>query len=182
MAGWPAYAVSMATLVIIRHAKSDWSVPVTDRDRPLAKRGRKQARETGRWLAEHVRPLDLAVVSVAARTRQTWELVREALAGEVETRLAEEAYTFNARELLELVTELPPSTTTVALVSHNPAVEGLVERLTGEWVPLTTSAVAVVELSDWASAGLGDGRLTAAGRPADDTWHVSREHRSSGGR
>lgn len=162
----------MATLVIIRHAKSDWGVPVTDRDRPLAKRGRNQAPQTGRWVAEHVQALDLAVVSVAARTRQTWELVREALAEEVETRLSEEAYTFNARELLEIVADLPASAIRVALVSHNPAVEGLVERLTGEWVPMTTSAVAVIQLDDWTSAGLGGGRLVAAGRPADDTWHV----------
>lgn len=160
------------TLVVIRHAKSDWSVPITDRNRPLAKRGRKQAPATGRWIAEHVKPLDLAVVSVAARARQTWDLVSEELDGEVETRLSEEAYTFNARELREIVADLPRSAKRVALVSHNPAVEELIERLTGEWVSMTTSAVAIVKLADWVSAGLEPGRLVAAGRPADDTWHV----------
>lgn len=175
------YAGRMAaTLVIIRHAKSDWGVTVADRNRPLGKRGRRQAPATGRWIAEHVEPLDLAVVSVAARTQQTWELVSEELDGKVQTRLSEEAYTFNARELLELVIDLPASATRVALVSHNPAVEELIERLTGEWVPMTTSAVAVVELSDWVSAGLGQGRLVVAGRPADDTWHVRRTQGSNG--
>lgn len=171
-----AYAGTMAvTLVLVRHAKSDWSVPITDRNRPLAKRGRKQAPATGRWIAEHVEPLDLAVVSVAARARQTWELISEVLGYEVETRLSEEAYTFNTRELREVVADLPGSAKRVALVSHNPAVEELIERLTGEWVPMTTSAVAVVTLDDWASVGLERGRLLAAGRPADDTWHVQPE-------
>ena len=68
------------TLVVIRHAKSDWDVDAADRDRPLAKRGRRQAPPTGRWLAAQDLALDLAVVSPAARARQTWELVAAQLA------------------------------------------------------------------------------------------------------
>lgn len=160
------------TLVVIRHAKSDWSSPITDRHRPLAKRGRKQAPGTGRWVDQNVGRLDLAVVSVAARTQQTWELVAAELGHEVDTRLSEEAYTFDGRQLLDVVAELPAQAGTVALVSHNPAVEELVEMLTGEWVPMPTSALAVVELADWAVAGAEQGRLVAAGRPADDRWYA----------
>ena len=57
------------TLVVIRHAKSDWDVDAADRDRPLAKRGRRQAPYAGRWIAEQGIVLDLAVVSPAARAR-----------------------------------------------------------------------------------------------------------------
>ena len=38
------------TLVVIRHAKSDWDVDAPDKERPLAKRGRRQAPAAGRWL------------------------------------------------------------------------------------------------------------------------------------
>lgn len=160
------------TLVVIRHAKSDWSRPITDRDRPLAKRGRKQAPDSGRWIAEHLAPIELAVVSVAARARQTWERVSQELPDGIEQIESETAYTFDGRQLRELVAELPDRAGVVALVSHNPAVEELVEALTGEWVPMPTAALAVIELSDWASAGLEQGRLLAAGRPADDRWYV----------
>lgn len=160
------------TLVVIRHAKSDWSAPITDRNRPLAKRGRTQAPAAGRWIRKHVKPLDLAVVSVAARAQQTWDLISEVLGGAVQTQLSEEAYTFNARELRQVVAGLPASAKRVALVSHNPAVEELVETLTGEWVSMTTSSLAVVRLDGWKSAGQETGRLVAAGRPADDTWQV----------
>lgn len=158
------------TLVVVRHAKSDWSTPITDRHRPLAARGRKQAPRTGRWLSANVGPIDLAVVSVAARAQQTWEEIAAELDHHVPTRIEEAAYTFEGGDLRELVAQLPTSAGTVALVSHNPAVEDLVRSLTGEWVPMPTSALAVVKLSDWAGAGAEPGRLVAAGRPADDRW------------
>jgi len=160
------------TLVVIRHAKSDWSVPASDRDRPLSGRGRRQAPATGRWIERHCPPIDLAVVSVAARTRQTWTLVAQELDDDVDVRESEDAYTFDGRDLLELVRHLPTSVHVVALVSHNPAVEELVEALSEEWVSLPTSALAVLELDEWANAGKGPARLVAAGRPADDSWHV----------
>ncbi|MDO5503587.1 MAG: histidine phosphatase family protein [Actinomycetia bacterium] len=162
----------MATLVVIRHAKSDWSTPITDRDRPLARRGRKQAPKTGRWIGAHLAPVQLAVVSVAARAAQTWERVSAELEYAVDTRHSEDAYTFDAKDLLSVVAELPTGVEVAALVSHNPAVEELVSTLTGEWVPMPTSALAVIELSDWATAGMEQGRLIAAGRPADGRWFV----------
>ena len=62
------------TLVVLRHAKSDWSTGLDDRHRPLADRGRRQAPEAGRWLAEHGPAPDHVVVSpaVRARARGSW--------------------------------------------------------------------------------------------------------------
>lgn len=154
------------TLVVVRHAKSDWDVPAGDRGRPLSARGRRQAPETGRWLARHLGQLDLAVVSVAARAQQTWELVAEQLPQPPAAREEEDAYTFSGDDLVDLVRDLPPDADRVALVGHNPAVEELVVRLTGEPVRMPTAALAVVALPAW-DAGPGLGRLRAAGRPSD---------------
>lgn len=147
-------------------------MPTADRDRPLAGRGQKQAPVTGRWLEANCPAIDLAVVSVAARTRQTWTLISHELGDDVDVRESEDAYTFDGKDLLEVVRHLPTSTHTVALVSHNPAVEELVEALSEEWVPMPTSALAVLELDEWAGAGEVTARLVAAGRPADDQWFV----------
>src|SRR4029079_1119605 len=62
-------------LIILRHAKSDWSGDEHDVDRPLAPRGRRQAPEAGQWLDARAGAIDLALVSPARRTRSTWELV-----------------------------------------------------------------------------------------------------------
>ena len=156
--------MSSRTLVLIRHAKSDWSGDEDDYDRPLAKRGRRQAPESGAWIAANL-SLDLAVVSPAARAQLTWELVAAELDEQPEVRLDERVYAAWGRELLAVVRELPDSATTVALVGHNPGLEDLLAELIGEWVPMPTAAVAVVDLDGpWSSAGPG-AALRAAGRP-----------------
>ena len=155
----------MATLILLRHAKSDWSGGEPDADRPLAPRGIRQAPKAGAWLAGYVRRLDLAVVSPAVRARATWDLVSAELDERPEVVLDERVYAASGRELLAVVGDLPPDAETVVLVGHNPGLEELVSELTGEWVELKTSAIAVVDLpSGWAEVDAG-GTLEAAGRP-----------------
>ena len=156
------------TLVVIRHAKSDWAVDVDDRRRPLAKRGCRQAPATGRWLGQQGFPLDLAVVSPAVRARQTWELVSAQLDGPPPTQVEEAAYTFDGEDLMEVLRGLPAQARGVVLVGHNPAVEELVETLTGEYAALPTSALAVLHVPEWGTLGPGTCRLVANLRPADD--------------
>lgn len=152
------------TLIVVRHAKSDRDVPMEDRERPLAPRGRRQAPATGRWLAANLDPPDLAVVSPATRAQQTWELVRAELPEPPATQVADAAYTFDGDALLAVVAGLPADARTAVLVGHSPAVDELVESITGRPVRMTTSALAVVELPAWDA---GTGRLRAVGRPAD---------------
>jgi phosphohistidine phosphatase len=153
------------TLVLIRHAKSDWSAHASDRDRPLNGRGQRQAPETGRWLAEHLDPIEIAVVSPAQRARSTWELVSAQLAEQPPTRIDDRAYTFDGHGLLPIVRELDDGVSVAALVGHNPAMEEFVSTLTGTWVDMPTSCVAVIGLTGtWAEAGPG-ATLLAHGRP-----------------
>ena len=154
------------TLILLRHAKSDWSGDEADLDRPLATRGRRQAPDSGRWLAGNVDAIDLAVVSPAARTRGTWDLVAAELGAAPRVRVEERVYAASAEGLLDLVRELPVELATVVLVGHNPGLEDLVSRLTGEWVRMPTSALAVIDLAGpWASAGRRPATLRASGRP-----------------
>ena len=157
------------TLVLLRHAKSDWTHDVADVDRPLAKRGRRQAPEAGRWLDAHLDPIDLAVVSRARRARSTWELAAAELGSPPRLRVEDRVYAASERELLEVVRGLPDQVKTVVLVGHNPGLEDLVGALTGAWTPMPTSAIAVVELAGgWASAGDAAGSLRTSGRPPAD--------------
>ena len=154
--------MSIRTLVVIRHAKSDWDVPVSDRDRPLAARGRRQAPAIGRWLSAHGIVIERAVVSVAERARQTWERVAAELDDAPVAETSEAAYTFDGDDLLALVGKGGPDGT-LALVGHNPAVEELVRVLTGSWTRMPTASLAVIDLLP----GRVTGSLRYAGRPAD---------------
>jgi phosphohistidine phosphatase len=151
------------TLVLIRHAKSDWSTSGSDLQRPLAPRGRRQAPEAGSWLAARV-TIDHAVVSPAQRARSTWELVAAELDPAPPATIDDRAYAFSGRQLLTVVRDLPEDWGTVALVGHNPAMEELVGQLTGAWVEMPTSCLAVIDLPGvWAEAATGT--LRAHGRP-----------------
>lgn len=158
-------------MILLRHGKSDWDIPTSDRLRPLAKRGERQAPAAGEWLAQEDIVPNLVIVSPATRAQQTWELVAPALteaAGENEMRVQTEewAYTFAASDLMALLDSVPDPVPTVMLVGHNPAFEDLAEMLTDSTVRLKTSSVAVI---DFPEAGFtpGTGTVRYAGRPAD---------------
>jgi phosphohistidine phosphatase len=154
------------TLIVVRHAKSDWSGGEPDDQRPLAKRGRKQAPEAGAWIAANHPQIDLAVVSPASRARQTWELVAKELGEVPPVRIDDRVYGGYGSALRTVVTELPDDVRTAVLVGHNPGVEDLVEELTQVWVALPTSAIAVVEVvGSWADAKTGSARIVTTGRP-----------------
>ena len=155
------------TLILLRHAKSDWSGDDSDIERPLAKRGRRQAPDTGKWLAANVDSIDLAVVSPARRARSTWELVAAELDTPPRTRIDDRVYVASDRELLALVQELPDEIETVVLVGHNPGIEDLASLLTGESPPMPTSALAVITWTGtWSAAGRDLAALRASGRPS----------------
>ena len=154
------------TLILLRHAKSDWSGDEADIDRPLAKRGRRQAPDAGSWLATNIDSIDLAVVSPATRARSTWDLVAAELAVHPRTRIDDRVYAASDDELLAVLQELPDDVETVVLVGHNPGIEDLASLLTGEWTPMPTSALAVITVADsWSSAGRHPAVLRASGRP-----------------
>jgi phosphohistidine phosphatase len=158
--------MSERTLVLLRHAKSDWSGGEADIARPLAKRGRRQAPEAGQWLATNIDRIDLAVVSPAQRARSTWDLASAELAAPPATRVDDRVYAASDHELLAVVRGLPDHAETVVLVGHNPGIEDLISRLTGDWAPMPTSAVAVITISgSWSSAGQQPAVLQASGRP-----------------
>ena len=156
----------MSTLILLRHGKSDWSGGEPDHLRPLARRGRRQVPEAGRWLADNVGVIDLAVVSPAERTRETWQLAAAELAVAPPVREDDRVYGGSARSLLGVLRELPGELETVVLVGHNPGVEDLVASLTGRGVSMPTSALAVIELSvPWSDAANTAADLRAQGRP-----------------
>jgi phosphohistidine phosphatase len=155
------------TLILLRHAKSDWSGDPPDLDRPLAKRGRRQAPETGKWLTANITGIDLAFVSNAERARATWELVSATHEHPPPSRVEPRLYDADAADLLAVVHALSDDVHTVVLVGHNPGLEHLVALLTDRPVRLPTAALAVIELpaAPWAAVRASTGLLHAAGRP-----------------
>lgn len=164
--------MTLRRLVLVRHAKSDRSRPLADRDRPLAPRGLRQAARIGPWLTDSGLVPDVVVASPARRAVDTWVAVAAELPQPPQVLLLEDVYTFDGSALLDALRTLSsarPQTRCVALVGHNPALEELVQALTGRTVRLPTSSIAVIDLDvpGWGGLENGSGRLVSAGRPAD---------------
>ncbi len=162
--------------MLLRHAKSDWP-DVPDRDRPLAKRGQRDAPGIGRWLRDHGYQPQIVICSAAVRTRQTWDLVAPELGGAPSVRFEPRAYAASAITLLYLVRELPAACRSALLIGHNPGVSELASNLleaAGDQTPgapglrFPTAAVAVLEFGgDWADLSLARARLLAYTSPGD---------------
>jgi phosphohistidine phosphatase len=119
-------------LLVLRHAKSDWTGGFVDHERPLAKRGRRDAPAVGRWLRDRRLTPDLVLCSTARRAQETWELVESELGdGSAATRFDDRVYGASADELAALAAETPEGVRTLLIVGHNPAIQQLALTLPG---------------------------------------------------
>ena len=137
----------MKTVLILRHAKSSWSNPgLADIDRPLNKRGKRDAPRMGAWLdAQELIP-DLILSSPARRARKTAQAVSEysSYDGEIET--VPDFYPGNPYTFIDTLMSIPDEYQSVMIVAHNPGLEELLYALSGESARMPTSALAQVEL------------------------------------
>ena len=159
----------MRRLLLLRHGKATRPPGIDDIERPLARRGREAARRMGDYLAdEGLRP-DLALVSPARRTEETWNMAKEPL-GPVPTRAEPRIYEAPPERLLAVVQGVEPEVGTLLMVGHNPGLEELLQLLVrledlyghaGSIGSYPTSGLAVIETSaaGWLDLRPRSGRL-----------------------
>jgi phosphohistidine phosphatase len=168
---------TLRRLMLLRHAKSDWPGGVADRDRPLAPRGRHDAPRMGEEMARRGLHPDLALVSTARRTLETFALVTPFLAPKAE-RFEAAIYEAEAPAILEVVRRVEDQVGTLLVVGHNPGLERLAadligggsERLRdrlGEKFPTAALAVIDFEAAHWRDIKRGEGRLALFLTPGD---------------
>jgi phosphohistidine phosphatase len=137
----------MKTLLLMRHAKSSWKdSDQDDHDRTLNKRGKRDAPRMGQLLADEQLLPDLVLASSAKRCRKTAEHVIHESGYRGETRFTAELYEADADKLGEVLKSVPEGVRRLLVIAHNPGLEVFTEQLTGEYTPLTTAALAHVEL------------------------------------
>ncbi|MCB1508496.1 MAG: histidine phosphatase family protein [Hyphomicrobiaceae bacterium] len=123
---------SARRLLILRHAKSSWDSPaLKDFDRPLNTRGRKAAPLMGNLIAARGWVPDLALVSTARRTRETYERLSEGWSTPPELRCCEAIYEASLPTLLALLRRKAGTARCVLLVGHNPGMQELALTLSG---------------------------------------------------
>jgi phosphohistidine phosphatase len=173
----PSDGAAVRRVYLLRHAKSSWNdSSLPDRDRPLAKRGKRAAKAVaGHIEAEGIRP-DLVLCSPARRTRETFERVQAALGDGVEARFDDALYGATEADLFARLRGLPAEVGSVMLVGHNPGLEDLALVLASKGAERArmeekypTAALATIDLpgDDWGAIERGSGELVAYVRPRD---------------
>ncbi|MBI3212565.1 MAG: histidine phosphatase family protein [Mycobacterium sp.] len=161
------------TLVLLRHAKSDYPAGVGDHERPLASRGEREAGLAGDWLRQSVTgpPVQAVLCSSATRTRQTLE--RTGL--DVPVHYLDRLYGAAPGAIIDEINKVDSAfdfdVDTLLVVGHEPAMSGLAlglaasegtnhsaaERVSTKY---PTSAMAVLKFTGpWSSLELGSAAL-----------------------
>ena len=149
-------------LILMRHAKSDWTPDQEDHARPLNARGEASARILGDWLrAESYLP-DEVLCSTSRRTRQTLALLKL----RAPVRYEADMYHAGAQMLLRVLRSATGKV--VLMVGHNPGIATFASGLTALRPPhvrfrdYPTGATLVVDfdIPDWSQVipGTGDAR------------------------
>jgi len=161
----------MRRLMLLRHAKSDWSAPGTrDQDRLLSARGREAAPKMGAYMARHGLVPDLIIASPATRVTETLALVLPAFPKQPKTVSDVRLYETDADEILKVIKEAPRSVHNLLLAGHNPSLAELASLLIASGdvearqhliEKFPTAALAVIDfpLDDWSKIHPKSGRL-----------------------
>jgi phosphohistidine phosphatase len=162
----------MRTLYLLRHAKSDRGDPeLSDIDRPLAPRGRRDVPAMAAYLREHDYRPDLILCSPATRTRETLALLQPGLGPDIPAEYDRKLYLGSPDVLLRRLREVDEAIATVLLIGHNPGLERLAAALAPrgdrrslarmrEKFPTCALAVIHLHIDRWEQADLGAGTLT----------------------
>ena len=141
----------MKKLYLIRHAKSSWSdLGLDDFERPLSKRGLKDAPSMGKFLKKAFLKPDCVITSSARRARETAEIIADIIGFPIKKVVIEERiYGASTHGLFEVITELDDNLKTVVIFGHNPGLTNLANLLNDVKIDnIPTCGVFVIEFDN----------------------------------
>jgi phosphohistidine phosphatase len=162
---------TVKTLLLMRHAKSSHDEEgLSDHERPLNDRGRRDAPRMGVRLKMEGLVPDRVLSSTARRAKETTELVVSGLGQPGEPVFIHSLYHATPQGILEVIAESGAAAERLMVVGHNPGFEQLVRRLTGTEASMPTAAIAIVELpiTGWGAVTTAKGRLGDLWTPKDE--------------
>jgi phosphohistidine phosphatase len=154
----------MKTLYLVRHAKSSWKdATLSDRERPLNKRGKRDAPRMGKRLMSRGAKPEVLISSPAVRARKTAaKIAAEIGYAEEQIRVEEGLYMGGTTGMLNVVRSLGQGIGTAMLFGHNPSMTDLVNYLAHadiENVPTCGIAEIRFYAESWADVVKGGGEM-----------------------
>ncbi len=136
----------MRTLMLMRHAKSDWSQPgLSDYERPLNARGRRTAPMMAEQLQREGFSADIILASSAVRVQETVQLLQHRWSTETEVLSEQALYLASPQELIDQIHSLHDDWQNALLVGHNPGLCALACHLAEDNLEMPTAAIAIFQ-------------------------------------
>jgi len=142
----------MKNLLLMRHAKSSWKdVSLPDHQRPLNRRGKRDAPRMGKFLQEQGVHLDAILCSTAVRARATAEGFLQEYTFEGEVLYVDDLYHADPETIIYILNQLPEKVDTAMVISHNPGLDYFLEMACDVYDHMTTACVAYISypLEKW---------------------------------
>lgn len=152
----------MKKIIIIRHAKSSWDMAmISDFDRKLNDRGKKEASFVGSQIAQQFTPPDIFIASPARRTIKTAKKIAKKLQFDNQ-KIIREMRLYNAplSQILEIIAETSDNLETLYICAHNPGVSDLIRYLTLKEIPEMVPAASyelLLHINSWTEELKGKG-------------------------
>lgn len=142
----------MKTLILMRHAKSSWkdsSLP--DHQRPLNRRGKRDALRMGKFFKKQDNKLDMILCSTAVRAMSTVERFLQEYNFDGELFYFDDLYGADIEIYVAILNRLDKNVDTVMIVGHNPEMDYFLEVVCDEYEHMPTGSIAVIKLfiEDW---------------------------------
>lgn len=153
----------MRNLYLIRHGKSDWNADYDkDHNRPLNKRGQRDAAKIGAYMKRASVQPDRVLCSSALRTRQTLELLTEEAGWRGEVFVEKSLYLADPEEVYRLIRSQPEQIQTLVIIGHQPFTGEVASHfLGGRHLEVPTACVIGMEFDalSWSDVKGEQGRL-----------------------
>lgn len=152
----------MKILYLVRHSKSSWKdLSLNDFDRPLSKRGKKDAPLMGDYLTKMKVNIDLIISSPAKRTLETSKILTEKISFNKKIQLEQQLYEANLKNILSVIMNIDEQFQNVMLIGHNPALTILANYLLKENIDnIPTSGIVAIKFAfDWRNISENCGTL-----------------------
>ncbi len=154
----------MRSLLIFRHAKSSWDYPnLDDFDRPLNKRGEKDAPDMGRRLDDLGYFPDLMISSPAKRAIETCTVIADAVEYPKKAiKKDERLYHASASEILEILKETDDLWLNVAIFGHNPGLTSFANHLNNTSIyniPTAGMVMCDLDIESWKEIEFSKGKM-----------------------
>lgn len=151
----------MKKLYLIRHAKSDWSDDtLNDFDRPLNKRGYKNAPFMAKLINSKLIKPDIILSSRAKRAKQTATFFQKEF-GLEKVSFKDKLYESSLSTLLNILKQIKDKHNTVFLVGHNPSLNSLAYNLCAFEENIVTCGILEIEfdINSWSDISYETGKL-----------------------